>query len=142
MCDARYDQRVPGFILCEDVPKISFLTPQSSALVFFATTKNFQDKYILMYFGGSHPRARAAMAEWFRAPVLETYDLGSIIYLAIAFVKQKLGYIKSSILIFFDYDKIVDNIICLTLHMISGSQISFSVKMSQKSAFYDLKLSS
>ena len=39
---------------------------------FFATTKNFQDKYILTYFGGSHLRARAAMAEWFKAPVLET----------------------------------------------------------------------
>ena len=25
--DANYDQRVSGFILCEDAPKITFLTP-------------------------------------------------------------------------------------------------------------------
>ena len=42
------------------------------ALVFIATTKNFQDKYILTYFGGSHLRACVATAEWFKAPVLET----------------------------------------------------------------------
>ena len=65
-------KRVSGFILCEDVPKITFLKPQASALVyFFATTKNFQDKNILTYFGGSHLRVRAAMAEWLKAPLLE-----------------------------------------------------------------------
>ena len=72
MFDTIYDERVLGFILSEDVPKISFLGPQVSALVFFATTKNFKDKNILTYFGGSHLRARAAMAEWLKAPVLET----------------------------------------------------------------------
>ena len=30
-------------------------------------------------FGGSHLWARAAMAEWLKAPVLEIKDLGSII---------------------------------------------------------------
>ena len=91
MFDTIYDQWVSGLILYEDVPKISFLRPQASALIFFfATTRNFQDKYISMYFGRSHLRARAAMAEWFKAPVLETYDLGSIIYLAIAFIKPIL----------------------------------------------------
>ena len=38
----------------------------------FATTNKFKDKNILTYFGGSHLRARAAMAEWLKAPVLET----------------------------------------------------------------------
>ena len=33
--DTRYDQRVSGFILCKDVPKISFLRPQAIELVFF-----------------------------------------------------------------------------------------------------------
>ena len=42
-------------------------------------------------------------------------------------------FIESSTLIFFfDYDKIVYNIFCLTLHMIRGYQVSFSVKTSQK----------
>ena len=27
LLDTRYDQRVSGFILCEDAPKITFLTP-------------------------------------------------------------------------------------------------------------------
>ena len=71
--DTIYDQRVSGFILCKDVPKINFLRPHAIELVFFfATTRNFQDKYILTYFGGSHLRARAAMPKWFKAPVLET----------------------------------------------------------------------
>ena len=38
---------------------------------FFATTIKFQEKYILTYFGGSHLRACAAMAEWLKAPVLK-----------------------------------------------------------------------
>ena len=41
-------------------------------LVSFAITRYFKDKNILTYFGGSHLRARAAMAEWLHAPVLET----------------------------------------------------------------------
>ena len=72
MFDTRYDQRVAGFILCEDVPKITFLQPQASSLgFFFANTKNFRDNYILTYFGGSHLCARAAMAKWFKAPGLK-----------------------------------------------------------------------
>ena len=43
-----------------------------------------------MYFEGSRLRTRAAMAEWLKAPVLETQDLGSIIYLAITFIKPRL----------------------------------------------------
>ena len=35
----------------------------------------------------------------------------------------------------FHYDKIVYNIFCLTLYMIRGYQVSFSVETSQKSAF-------
>ena len=41
---------------------------------------------------------------------------------------------------FFDYDKIVYNILCLTLDMIRGYEVSFSVKTTPKSAFQDLKL--
>ena len=50
-------------------------------------------------------------------------------------------YSESRILIlFFHYDEIVYAIFCLTLHMIRGYQVSFSVKTSQQSASKDLKL--
>ena len=52
--------------------KTAFTTSSYRASFFFATTKNFKDKYILTYFGGIHLRAFAAMAEWFKTPLLET----------------------------------------------------------------------
>ena len=71
--DTRYDQRVSGFILCENVPKISFLRPQANALLFFfAIARNFKDSSILTYFGGSHLHVGTAVAEWGKAQVLET----------------------------------------------------------------------
>ena len=39
MFDTEYDQRVSGFILCEDAPKITCLRPLASALVFAAISK-------------------------------------------------------------------------------------------------------
>ena len=138
--DITYDQRVSGFILCEDFPKISFSRPQAIALVFFATTKNFQEKYILKYFGGSHLHARAAMANGLRRQCLKHKTWVQLSTWPLLLSNQ--DYIKCSISIFLDYDKILYNIFCLTLHIIRGYQVSFSVKTSQKSAFYDLKLSS
>ena len=52
--------------------KSTFQDLKLTRQLFFATTNKFKDKNILTYFGGSHLRARAAMAEWFEAPVLET----------------------------------------------------------------------
>ena len=39
--DTRYDQRVSGFILTEDVPKNTFLTPWASALLFLGVRRTF-----------------------------------------------------------------------------------------------------
>ena len=71
MFHARYDQRVSGFILYEDVPQITFQRPQARALVSFAITTNFKDKNTLKYFGGSHLRSCAAVVEWLKAPILK-----------------------------------------------------------------------
>ena len=38
---------VPGFILGEVAPKITFLTPYASVLVFFGVGRNFKNKTIL-----------------------------------------------------------------------------------------------
>ena len=61
--DTKYDRRVSGFILCQDAPKITFLTPQANALVFVAISRNLEDKNVLTYFGGSHLRTRATVVE-------------------------------------------------------------------------------
>ena len=66
--DTRYDQRVSGFIFCENVPKISFLRPlKLMRYFFFAITRNFKDKSVLSYFGGSHLRARVVVDQWLKA---------------------------------------------------------------------------
>ena len=95
----RYDQRVSGFILCEDVPKISFLRPQASALISFAITRNLKDKNILAHFGGNHLRSCAVVAEWFKAPVLKSKTW--VQYSGWSSLSSNQDYIESSILIFF-----------------------------------------
>ena len=56
--------------------KSAFYDLKQSIYFFCATTKNFKDKNILTYFGGSHLRARAAMAEWLNAPLLKNLRPG------------------------------------------------------------------
>ena len=85
---------------------------------------------ILMYFGGSHLRSCAALAEWLKAPVLKPKTWVQLSTWSSLLSNQ--DYIESSILIYFNYDKIALNSFCLTLGMIRGYQISFSVKMPQK----------
>ena len=53
-------------------------------MVWGICTPNLLQRSLLSDF--SHVLARAALAEWLKAPVLKSYDLVSILYLAIAFI--------------------------------------------------------
>ena len=69
------------------------------ALISFAITRNFKDMNILTYFGGSHLRSCAAMAEWLKAPVLKPKTW--VQYCGWSSLLSSQHFIDSSILIFF-----------------------------------------
>ena len=58
---------------------------------------------------------------------------------AIVFAQTEI-ILNLAYLIFFDYDKITFNIFILVLDMITGYQVSFPVKTTQKLIFLRLKL--
>ena len=76
------------------------------------------------------------MADWLHAPVLKPMTWVQLSTWPSLLSNQH--YIESSILIFFDYDKIALNIFCLALGMIREYQVSFSVKTSQKTLIWDV----